>query len=158
MRGSNSRNASQNEHRTCNKVAVVAQDKGTLQPVYLCIMFEFEEEFVNDPVDADCAADQFQGRVCRVLPDEVVTVEGCQVFAADSTSELWVVNTVYQPMPPTAICGGWDSPLAHDLHTAPAPSCSSYAPPIDSQTHSKYAHPRSARDRTKARPSSLSER
>ena len=51
-------------------------------------MGALEDEFVDDAVDADGAADEFHLDVLGVLEDEVVAVEGGEFLTADTTGEL----------------------------------------------------------------------
>lgn len=51
-------------------------------------MCEFEDELVNDTIDAQCSADEFKLSVRRVVEDEVVLVEARQLYTTDTTSEL----------------------------------------------------------------------
>lgn len=67
---------------------VVGGEGGDLQPINLPIVREGEDEFVDDPVDADGAADELQLRIRGVAEDEVVAVEVGQLGAADAACYL----------------------------------------------------------------------
>lgn len=47
------------------------------QPINLPFMREFEDEFINHPINANSPANQLQFRIIRIVEDEVVAVEGC---------------------------------------------------------------------------------
>ena len=46
-----------------------------LQPINLLVVCEFEDELVNDAIDAYRPADEFQFCIGRVAKDEIVSVE-----------------------------------------------------------------------------------
>lgn len=51
-------------------------------------MSKAEDEFINNPVNANCAADEFQVRVIRVVENEMIQVELAQTSTANSSCEL----------------------------------------------------------------------
>lgn len=59
-----------------------------LHPWNLLGVGELEDEFINDAIDPDGAADQLQLGVCRVTEDEAVAVEIAEFVATHAPSEL----------------------------------------------------------------------
>lgn len=52
---------------------------GHLQPVNLSVMRKFEYKLVNDAVDSDGSADELIFCICRVLEDEMLPIEFCEI-------------------------------------------------------------------------------
>jgi hypothetical protein len=57
---------------------------------------EFEDELINHAVDAYCPTNELQISVCRVVEDEVVSVEDAQIVSPDAAGELLKL-LVYAP-------------------------------------------------------------
>jgi len=51
-------------------------------------MREFEDELVDHAVYADRPAHELYVSICRVVEDEIVTIEDAQVVSPDTTSDL----------------------------------------------------------------------
>ena len=51
-------------------------------------MCEFEDKLIDYTIDANRATDKLKIRVCRVVEDEVVSVEDAQIASSDAASEL----------------------------------------------------------------------
>ena len=64
------------------------EEEGNVQPVEFTIVSEAEDEFVYDAVDCDGPARKLESCVCRVVEDEIVSVEVCQWAAAHASCEL----------------------------------------------------------------------
>jgi hypothetical protein len=62
------------------------------QPVYFFVVGEAEYEFVYDTVDADCSTDEIQFCVFGVVEYEMVSVECCKGFSANSSSHLCTIK------------------------------------------------------------------
>lgn len=59
-----------------------------LQPIYFGIMPELKDKFVNNAVDTNSAADQFENCAFGILPDKVVTIEVGEPFMANASGHL----------------------------------------------------------------------
>lgn len=57
-----------------------------LQPVKLHVVSELKDELIDYPINAHRPADELQGRVGRVIEDEVMAIEIRQRPATDATS------------------------------------------------------------------------
>lgn len=61
---------------------------GILQPVNHPIVGKLEDKLINQAIDAYCTTDEFKLRVLGIAEDEMITVEFCQILAANSTNKL----------------------------------------------------------------------
>jgi hypothetical protein len=51
-------------------------------------MGKFEYKLIDHSVDSQSSADKLQFGILRVVEDEIVPIEFCQGFTADSTGKL----------------------------------------------------------------------
>jgi hypothetical protein len=63
-------------------------ERGKVQPVNNFVVREAEDELVDHAVDAYCSTDELELRVFGVIEDEMMAVEVCQCFSADSACHL----------------------------------------------------------------------
>lgn len=59
-----------------------------LHPGNFLVVGEFEDEFIDDPINTNRSAYQIQFGICRVIEDEVMSVKVRKLLTANSTSQL----------------------------------------------------------------------
>lgn len=59
-----------------------------LQPIKFFVVGKFEDKLIDYSVDSECPANQLQIGIFRVIENEIVSIEVCQGFAANSTGHL----------------------------------------------------------------------
>ena len=79
-------------------------------------MCEFEDKLIDYTIDANRATDKLKIRVCRVVEDEVVSVERGQTAPSYATSQLF--NTVSEVL---AYLARYILQSGHDSYMALAP-------------------------------------
>lgn len=59
-----------------------------LQPIYLQIVRELEDELINYPINANCTTDEFHFRVFRIFEDEMIRVETSKLRTSNTAGHL----------------------------------------------------------------------
>jgi hypothetical protein len=62
-------------------------------------MGKLENELVHDAINANGSANQLQLRICRVVENEIVTIEAGKIRPSDTASQLILVKFHFRKLP-----------------------------------------------------------